>query len=153
MALEWMPRDDGKKDHLLHSESHWGTEDPCVVYEKQPISDPKGNEIKGIYKAVIRLNNPKQYNSYTTERVSVSCKAIPPCNSCNAVSVVCQGSNRPGYMSTMITIVRKIDQVRCVRIDINKIILVPEYSIEIRVVDTSCLPRDSGIDDRNTNTG
>lgn len=69
MALEWMPRDDGQKDHLLHAESHWGTEAPCVVYEKQPITDPKGNEIKGIYKAVIRLNNPKQYNSYTTEMV------------------------------------------------------------------------------------
>jgi 6-oxo-cyclohex-1-ene-carbonyl-CoA hydrolase len=69
MALEWMPRDDGKKDHLLHTETHWGTEAPCVVYEKQPIKDPKGNEIDGIYKAVIRLNNPNQYNSYTTEMV------------------------------------------------------------------------------------
>ena len=69
MALEWMPRDDGQKDHILHSESHWGTEAPCVVYEKQPITDPNGNVVEGIYKAVIRLNNPKQYNSYTTEMV------------------------------------------------------------------------------------
>lgn len=70
MALEWMPRDDGKKDHALHSDMHWGTEAPCVVYEKQPIVNPKtGDVAEGLYKAVIRLNNPKQYNSYTTEMV------------------------------------------------------------------------------------
>jgi len=28
MALEWMPRDNEKKDHLLHTEVHWGTEAP-----------------------------------------------------------------------------------------------------------------------------
>ena len=69
MALEWMPRDDEVKDHLLHTEGHWGTEAPCVVYEKKPLTDPKGNVVKGLYTAWIRLNNPKQYNSYTTEMV------------------------------------------------------------------------------------
>ena len=69
MALEWMPRDDEVKDHLLHTEGHWGTEAPCVVYEKRPLTDPKGNVVKGLYTAWIRLNNPKQYNSYTTEMV------------------------------------------------------------------------------------
>lgn len=69
MALDWMPRQDGKKDHLLHSESHWGTEAPCVVYEKKPITDPSGKTVEGLYTAWIRLNNPTQYNSYTTEMV------------------------------------------------------------------------------------
>ena len=69
MALEWMPREDEKKDHLLHSDMHWGTEAPCVVYEKKPITDPSGNVVKGLYTAWIRLNNPRQYNSYTTEMV------------------------------------------------------------------------------------
>ncbi len=69
MALEWMPRDDESKDHLLHTDVHWGTEAPCVVYEKKPIVDPKGNVVEGLYTAWIRLNNPKQYNSYTTEMV------------------------------------------------------------------------------------
>ncbi len=69
MALEWMPRDDESKDHLLHTDVHWGTEAPCVVYEKKPIVDPKGNVVEGLYSAWIRLNNPKQYNSYTTEMV------------------------------------------------------------------------------------
>jgi len=69
MALEWIPRDNEKKDHLLHTDVHWGTEAPCVVYEKRPITDPEGNVQEGLYTAWIRLNNPKQYNSYTTEMV------------------------------------------------------------------------------------
>jgi 6-oxo-cyclohex-1-ene-carbonyl-CoA hydrolase len=69
MALEWMPREDRKKDHLLHEQGHWGTEAPCVVYEKKPLTGPSGNVVEGLYTAWIRLNNPKQYNSYTTEMV------------------------------------------------------------------------------------
>ena len=69
MALEWMPREDEKQDHLIHSDMHWGTEAPCVVYEKKPVKDPSGSAVKGLYTAWIRLNNPKQYNSYTTEMV------------------------------------------------------------------------------------
>jgi len=71
MALEWMPRDDGKKDHALHSDANWGTDAdaPCVVFEKRPLTDPKGNVVEGLYVAWIRLNNPRQYNSYTTEMV------------------------------------------------------------------------------------
>lgn len=67
MALEWMPREDEIKDHSIHGDRHWGTEAPCVVYEKKPIIDPSKKEVKGLYTAWVRLNNPKQYNSYTTE--------------------------------------------------------------------------------------
>jgi 6-oxo-cyclohex-1-ene-carbonyl-CoA hydrolase len=69
MALEWMPRDDELKDHSLHSDENWGTEAPCVVYEKRPLTDPAGNVVEGLYVSWIRLNNPRQYNSYTTEMV------------------------------------------------------------------------------------
>lgn len=69
MALEWLPRDNSTKDHILMGSEHWGTEAPCTVFEKRPLTDLKGNEIKGLYVAWIRLNNPKQYNSYTTEMV------------------------------------------------------------------------------------
>jgi len=71
MALEWMPREDGEKDHLLHASPFWGKDEdaPCVVYEKRPLTDPKGNVVEGLYVAWIRLNNPKQYNSYTTDMV------------------------------------------------------------------------------------
>lgn len=67
MALEWMPRDNSQKDHLLHTSGHWGTNAPCVVYEKRPLKDPKGNVVDGLFVAWIRLNNPDQFNSYTTE--------------------------------------------------------------------------------------
>ncbi|MBN1277334.1 MAG: 6-oxocyclohex-1-ene-1-carbonyl-CoA hydratase, partial [Deltaproteobacteria bacterium] len=67
--LEWFPREDGKKDHRLHTEDNWGTEAPCVVYEKRPLKDPAGNVQEGLYNAWITLNNPNQYNSYTTEMV------------------------------------------------------------------------------------
>ena len=71
MSLDWMPRDNEPKDHMLHTGAHWGTDAdaPCVVYEKRPLTDPKGNAQDGLYVAYIRLNNPKQYNSYTTEMV------------------------------------------------------------------------------------
>ncbi len=71
MALEWMPRQNDAKNHLLHSDMHWGTDAdaPCVVYEKRPLTDPSGKVVEGLYTAWIRLNNPAQYNSYTTEMV------------------------------------------------------------------------------------
>ena len=69
MALEWMPRDNQAKDHALHTDVHWGTADPCVVYEKRPLTDPNGKVVDKLFVSWIRLNNPKQYNSYTTEMV------------------------------------------------------------------------------------
>jgi 6-oxo-cyclohex-1-ene-carbonyl-CoA hydrolase len=69
MSLDWLPRDNELKDHALIGTEHWGTEAPCTVYEKRPLLDPKGNEVPGLYVAWIRLNNPSQYNSYTTEMV------------------------------------------------------------------------------------
>ncbi|MBE0617676.1 MAG: 6-oxocyclohex-1-ene-1-carbonyl-CoA hydratase [Proteobacteria bacterium] len=69
MSLDWLPRDDHLKDHGLMKGAYWGTEAPCTVYEKRPLTDPQGQEVPGLYVAWIRLNNPKQYNSYTTEMV------------------------------------------------------------------------------------
>ncbi len=69
MALDWLPRDDQTKNHLLFGEEHWGTEPPCTRYEKKPVVDPAGRMVDGLYTAWITLNNPAQYNSYTTEMV------------------------------------------------------------------------------------
>ncbi len=70
MGLEWLPIDNELKDHtLFKGEDYFGTEPPCTLYEKKPIVDPEGNEIPGLYSAWIILNNPKQYNSYTTDMV------------------------------------------------------------------------------------
>lgn len=40
-----------------------------VVYEKRPARDLKGEVVPGLYNAWIWLDNPKQYNSYTTDMV------------------------------------------------------------------------------------
>ena len=69
MSLDWLPRDNEIKDHGLIGGEHWGTEPPCTVYEKRPLIDEKGAEVPGLYTAWITLNNPKQYNSYTTQMV------------------------------------------------------------------------------------
>jgi 6-oxo-cyclohex-1-ene-carbonyl-CoA hydrolase len=40
-----------------------------ILYELRPVLDPSGNEVEGLHNAWITLNNPKQYNSYTTDAV------------------------------------------------------------------------------------
>ena len=70
MSLDWIPREDGLKDHDLWGEEFFGDEAPSTKYELRPIVNPKtGEEVKDIYSAWIILNNPKQYNSYTTGMV------------------------------------------------------------------------------------
>jgi len=69
MSLDWLPRDNSLKDHSLIGDQYWGTEAPCTVYEKRPLRNDKGDEVPGLYVAWIRLNNPDQYNSYTTTMV------------------------------------------------------------------------------------
>jgi len=69
MALDWVPREGGVKDHNIWGMEHFGTEPPCTMYEEKPIVDPSGKPVEGVYSAWITLNNPAQYNSYTTEMV------------------------------------------------------------------------------------
>ncbi|RLA19454.1 MAG: 6-oxocyclohex-1-ene-1-carbonyl-CoA hydratase, partial [Gammaproteobacteria bacterium] len=71
MSLDWLPRDDELKDHGVGGEQFWGSHDgaPCTVYELKPLYDPKGNEIDDLFVAWITLNNPAQFNSYTTDMV------------------------------------------------------------------------------------
>jgi len=40
-----------------------------VLYEERPILDPAGNAVDGLHAIQITLDNPAQYNSYTTEMV------------------------------------------------------------------------------------
>ena len=67
--LSWIPRESGDKNHYLWGEEHFGTEAPSVIYEKKPILDQEGKAVEGLYSAWIILNNPKQFNSYTTGMV------------------------------------------------------------------------------------
>ena len=73
MGLEWLIRDNEIKDHQLFGNEHFGTEPPCTRYEKKLlINTDTGKTVEGLYTAWITLNNPAQYNSYTTEM----CKGV-----------------------------------------------------------------------------
>lgn len=69
MALDWLVRDNVLKNHQIFGDEHFGTEPPCTTYEKKPLTDPKGKVVDGLYVAWVTLNNPAQFNSYTTEMV------------------------------------------------------------------------------------
>ncbi len=69
MSFDWLPRDKEVKDHDLWGDQFFGTEAPCTRYELRPIVDEQGNAVDGLYSAWITLDNPKQYNSYTTQMV------------------------------------------------------------------------------------
>jgi len=57
------------KPFLNHDLAPFDENDDCVLYERRPVKDAQGNEVKGLYTAWIVLNNPKQFNSYTTKMV------------------------------------------------------------------------------------
>lgn len=70
MALDWLVRDNEVKDHQIYGDEHFGTEPPCTGYEKKPLVNPDtGEKVDGLYTAWVTLNNPAQFNSYTTEMV------------------------------------------------------------------------------------
>jgi 6-oxo-cyclohex-1-ene-carbonyl-CoA hydrolase len=70
MALDWLVRDNEVKDHQIYGNEHFGTEPPCTGYERKPLVNPDtGEKVDGLYTAWVTLNNPAQFNSYTTEMV------------------------------------------------------------------------------------
>ena len=69
MALDWLPRDHDLKDHDMWGDRYFSETPPSVIYQKKPIKGPDGKEAEGLSSAWVILNNPEQYNSYTTEMV------------------------------------------------------------------------------------
>jgi 6-oxo-cyclohex-1-ene-carbonyl-CoA hydrolase len=69
MGLDWLPRDNELKNHALHGDIHWSKQAPSVLYEKRPLMDQQGKPVDDLFVSWIILNNPQQYNSYTTEMV------------------------------------------------------------------------------------
>ncbi len=53
------------KDHNLVAE----TALPGILYEKRAAHTPDGTLAEGLYNAWITLDNPGQYNAFTTEMV------------------------------------------------------------------------------------
>jgi 6-oxo-cyclohex-1-ene-carbonyl-CoA hydrolase len=57
------------KDHNLVAESVRQTVSKGVRYEKRPVKGEDGKPVAGLYNAWITLDNPAQFNSYTTDMV------------------------------------------------------------------------------------
>ena len=77
------------KDHNLAPE----TVVPGILYEKRPAKTPDGTLAEGLYNAWITLDNPEQYNAYTTEMVKGTVLAFRAAsNARDVVSVVLTGT-------------------------------------------------------------
>ncbi len=80
---------------------------PGVKYEKRPATTPDGKTAKGLYNAWIWLDNPGQYNSYTTDMVKGLILAFRAASNARDVSSVvftgvgdkafCTGGNTKEY--------------------------------------------------------
>jgi len=57
------------KEHGLVAEHVRKSVTEGVLYEKRPVKGADGKPVAGLYNAWITLNNPTQFNSYTTEMV------------------------------------------------------------------------------------
>ena len=106
-SLNRWPRQTDIKNHELYGNEHFGTESPCVIYETKPIVDSEGSIVPGLYSAWVTLNNPSQYNSYTTEMVKGVIAGMQKASAdCSVVAVVftavgdkafCSGGNTKEY--------------------------------------------------------
>ncbi|MBI5483075.1 MAG: 6-oxocyclohex-1-ene-1-carbonyl-CoA hydratase [Deltaproteobacteria bacterium] len=63
-------------DHNLIDREIESLCDGMVLYEKRPAKRRDGSVAEGLYNAWIILNNPKQYNSYTTDMVKATILAF-----------------------------------------------------------------------------
>ena len=64
-----------------------------ILVERKPVRDNAGNPVEGLYNVWITLNNPKQYNSYTTAMVKEVILAVRAAsNDRAAVAVVLTGA-------------------------------------------------------------
>jgi 6-oxo-cyclohex-1-ene-carbonyl-CoA hydrolase len=109
LSLSWLPRENGLKDHQLFDNKLFSKDAPGVIYEARPVLDDKGQPVKDLFSAWIWLNNPSQYNSYTTEMVKAVIAGFQKASSDRAIVAVvftavgdkafCTGGNTVEYAS------------------------------------------------------
>ncbi len=81
-------------DHNLSAE----TVVPGVLYEKRPAKKLSGETVEGLYNAWITLDNPKQFNSYTTDMVKGTILAFRRAsNARDVVAVVFTGTGDKAF--------------------------------------------------------
>jgi len=62
-------RDSAAKDHNLVTDAVRASLSAGVRYEKRPVKDTDGKPVAGLHNAWITLDNPSEFNSYTTDMV------------------------------------------------------------------------------------
>ena len=87
------------KDHILvSSQVREKIGEGCVVYEKRPVLGTDGKPVAGLYNVWITLNNPTQFNSYTTDMVKNVILAFREASAArDAVAVVFTGSGDKAF--------------------------------------------------------
>ncbi|MBJ6802217.1 6-oxocyclohex-1-ene-1-carbonyl-CoA hydratase [Geomonas propionica] len=94
-------------DHNLIDRDVESLCDGMVRYEKRPAQRRDGNAVEGLYNAWIIFNNPKQFNSYTTDMVKATILAFRRASADRQVNAVvftgvgekafCTGGNTKEY--------------------------------------------------------
>ena len=86
------------KDHNLVAEHIRPTVSKGVRYEKRPVKGEDGKPVAGLYNAWITLDNPGQFNSYTTDMVKaviLGCRAASAAR--DVIAVVFTGAGDKAF--------------------------------------------------------
>ncbi|HWP25453.1 MAG TPA: 6-oxocyclohex-1-ene-1-carbonyl-CoA hydratase [Xanthobacteraceae bacterium] len=86
------------KDHDLVTEDVRLSLSKGVRYEKRPVKDRDGKPVGGLYNAWITLDNPSQFNSYTTDMVKAVILAFRAASAArDVVAVVFTGAGDKAF--------------------------------------------------------
>ena len=86
------------KDHNLVTENVRETVSKGVHYEKRPVKGMDGKPAAGLCNAWITLDNPSQFNSYTTDMVKATILAFRAASAArDVVAVVFTGSGDKAF--------------------------------------------------------
>jgi 6-oxo-cyclohex-1-ene-carbonyl-CoA hydrolase len=93
VAAEWE-----MKDHNLVAEHARALASKGVRYEKRPVKGADGEPVAGLYNAWITLDNPTQFNSYTTDMVKAVILAFRAASAArDVVAVVFTGAGDKAF--------------------------------------------------------
>ncbi|MGA2893279.1 MAG: 6-oxocyclohex-1-ene-1-carbonyl-CoA hydratase [Xanthobacteraceae bacterium] len=86
------------KDHGLVAGQAWLAANKGVRYEKRPVKGEDGQPVAGLYNAWITLDNPTQFNSYTTAMVKSVILALRDASAArDVVAVVFTGAGDKAF--------------------------------------------------------
>jgi len=86
------------KEHMLVPEHVRKETSKKVLFEKRPVKDAEGKPVAGLFNAWITLDNPTQFNSYTTDMVKAVILAFREASAArDVVAVVFTGSGDKAF--------------------------------------------------------